>query len=73
MARFTIYKDVAGEFRWRFTANNGKIIAVASESYKNKSDCQTSVQIVKQQAWNALEEEDSSAKDSRGVPPPLWR
>ena len=35
-----IYKDKRGEFRWRKTGANGKIVGSASESYKAKADCE---------------------------------
>jgi uncharacterized protein YegP (UPF0339 family) len=35
----TIYKDKRGEWRWRAVASNGRILAVSSESYKNRPDC----------------------------------
>lgn len=35
-----IYKDNAGEWRWRRTAQNGKIVGASSEGYANKMDCQ---------------------------------
>ena len=44
---FYVYKDVAGQWRWRFTAKNGRIIAVSSESYINLSDCEHSVMLLK--------------------------
>lgn len=35
-----LYKDKRGEWRWRFRRDGkGRIIAVASEGYKNKNDC----------------------------------
>ena len=34
-----IYKDKAGEFRWRTTAPNGDQTGKSSEGYKNKQDC----------------------------------
>src|SRR5262249_8730391 len=34
---FEIYKDQAGEYRWRLKAANGKIIAVPADAYKSKS------------------------------------
>ena len=47
---FYVYKDVAGQWRWRFTAKNGKIIAVSSESYINLSDCEHSVVLMRQES-----------------------
>ena len=40
VAYFKIYLDAKREYRWRFTASNGKIIAVSSESYVRKADCE---------------------------------
>ena len=36
--KIVIYGDKAGEWRFRFVAANGKIVAV-SEGYKTKSSC----------------------------------
>lgn len=36
--KFEVFKDRAGEHRWRLFANNGKMIASSGEGYKNKSD-----------------------------------
>jgi uncharacterized protein YegP (UPF0339 family) len=36
---FEMYKDTAEEFRWRLKANNGQVVAVSGEGYKNRSDC----------------------------------
>src|SRR5438309_1489401 len=40
---FEVYKDKAGEYRWRFKAANNKIIAVARDGYKNHSDAKTAI------------------------------
>lgn len=34
--QITIYKDSKGEFRWRMTAKNGKVVAESGEGYKRK-------------------------------------
>ena len=36
---WTIYRDKAGEWRWRRTNPNGEIVAAASEGYVNYSEC----------------------------------
>jgi len=33
------YKDAKGEWRWRRTSANGKIVGASTEGYKNKIDC----------------------------------
>ncbi len=33
------YKDNEGQWRWRRTASNGRIVGASSQGYANKSDC----------------------------------
>ena len=33
------YKDKKGEWRWRRTATNGRIVGASSEGYINRVDC----------------------------------
>jgi uncharacterized protein YegP (UPF0339 family) len=42
-----MYKDSKGEWRWTYEASNYKTIAVSSEGYKNKQDCERSIEIMK--------------------------
>lgn len=37
---FLIYKDRAGQFRWRCQASNYKTIADSGEGYHNLADCE---------------------------------
>ena len=50
---FEVYKDTKEEFRWRLKAGNGKIIAVSSEGYKAKADCEKGIDLVKTGAASA--------------------
>ncbi len=50
--KFEIYKDAAGEFRFRLKAKNGEIIAV-SEGYKAKASCKNGIRSVKNNAPDA--------------------
>jgi len=34
-----IYRDNAGEWRWRRTAQNGNIVGASTQGYNNKADC----------------------------------
>lgn len=34
-----LFKDVAGEWRWRFVASNGHIMATGAEGYRRRIDC----------------------------------
>jgi hypothetical protein len=47
MYSFEIYLDHRGEYRWRFKASNGEVVAVSSEGYTTKENCQYSVHLVK--------------------------
>lgn len=33
MAKFNIYEDVKGEYRWRLVADNGRVMADSAEGY----------------------------------------
>jgi uncharacterized protein YegP (UPF0339 family) len=59
MADFQIFKDKAGEYRWRFRADNYEVIADSAEGYVNKSDCEHGIDLVKQLA-PAAEIEDQT-------------
>ncbi len=50
--KFEVYKDNAGQFRFRLKARNGEVIAT-SEGYKQKSNCLNGVEHVKKNAQNA--------------------
>jgi len=47
--KFEIYKDKAGEFRFRLKATNGEII-LASEGYKAKASCKNGIASVQKNA-----------------------
>lgn len=44
---YWMYKDTKDEWRWSYEASNGKTIAVSSESYKRRTDCERSIEIMK--------------------------
>jgi uncharacterized protein len=44
---YWMYKDTKGEWRWTYEASNGKTIAVSSEGYKNRADCQRGIDLMK--------------------------
>ena len=44
-AKFEIYKDKAGEFRFRLKAGNGEVIATG-ESYKAKAGCKNGIESI---------------------------
>lgn len=50
--KFEIYKDKAGEFRFRLKATNGQVIAV-SEGYKAMAGCENGIESVKKNSVDA--------------------
>lgn len=50
---FYVFKDVKGEWRWRFYAPNNKIVAVGGEGYVNKADCIAGLNLVASHAPGA--------------------
>lgn len=59
---FEIYKDKAGEYRFRLKAGNGQTILVG-EGYKDKSGCNNGIESVKKNAGDdkRYEKKQSSA------------
>lgn len=52
-AEFEVYKDKAGEYRWRLQAANNEVIADSNEGYKSKSSCINGIDAVKRIAASA--------------------
>ena len=58
MAKFEIYKDRKGEFRWRLRANNNQVIA-SGEGYTTKAACKNGIASVKKNAGRAKVEDQT--------------
>ena len=50
---FDRYKDSAGEWRWRFKAPNGKIMADSGEGYTTLISCDNAIDVIKREAASA--------------------
>ncbi|MDO8491160.1 MAG: HVO_2922 family protein [Dehalococcoidia bacterium] len=59
-AKFEIYKDKAGEFRWRLTHTNGQIIADSGQGYKAKEDAVKGISSLKENVPNAVVEDKNA-------------
>ena len=57
--KFEVYKDKAGEFRFRLVATNGQTIAV-SEGYKIKASAMNGIESVKENAPKAAIEDKTA-------------
>lgn len=55
---YTLYKDKAGEWRWRLKHQNGNILATSSEGYSAKAGALKCIENVKGSADADVVEED---------------
>lgn len=44
--KFFVYQDIAGKWRWRLLAGNGRIIADSGQGYSRKKDCLHGIDLV---------------------------
>ncbi|QLH79650.1 DUF1508 domain-containing protein [Halosimplex rubrum] len=50
---FEVYRDSAGEWRWRLVATNGNIIADSGEGYNSKQGAKRGIDSVRRNAPDA--------------------
>jgi uncharacterized protein YegP (UPF0339 family) len=50
MYKFEVFKDKAGQYRWRLVAPNGKSIAEGGEGYSGKQACLDGIESVRKNA-----------------------
>lgn len=62
--KFEIYKDKAGEFRFRLKAGNGQII-LASEGYKAKTSCKNGIESVRKNSQHDARFERTETKTGK--------
>jgi len=58
-AMFELYKDTAGEFRFRMRDGDGNLLATSGKGYKEKADCQKVIDTIKQFAGRAKVDDQS--------------
>ena len=56
-AKFEIYKGKIGDFHWRLTHTNGRVIANSGEGYTTKVNAINGLNSVKENAPNATVED----------------
>ena len=44
---YSVYKDTRGEWRWRLVAANNRIVADSGEGYRNRQDCLSAIELIK--------------------------
>jgi uncharacterized protein YegP (UPF0339 family) len=60
-AKYQVYRDAAGKFRFRLRAANNKIVAV-SEAYERKADCMNGVKSVQKNCESKIEDKTIGAE-----------
>lgn len=53
MAKFVVYPDAGGKYRWKLVASNGQTTASSGESFSSKSAATTAAEGVKASAGQA--------------------
>lgn len=53
--KYQVYRDNAGQYRWRLRAINGRTIADSAEGYINRTDCVAGITLVKQSSLAPIE------------------
>jgi uncharacterized protein YegP (UPF0339 family) len=67
MAKFEIFRDVRGEYRWRLRSANGQIFAIGGEGFKTKASAENGIAAVKRDAPIAAVVDTSESPVSHGV------
>lgn len=65
-AKFEVYKDRAGEFRWRLRAQNTQVLAGSGQGYTTKRDCLSGIESVKRAVAEAPVEDMGEAGAGTG-------
>jgi uncharacterized protein len=60
-AKFEVYKDKSGEFRWRLTHTNGQVIANSGEGYTTKANAMKGINSLKENVSGAAIEDKTVA------------
>lgn len=58
-AKFEVYKDKKGEFRWKLRSGNGQEFACSGEGYTSKESAKAGIEAVKKEAPAAIIEDQT--------------
>ncbi len=53
MAKFEVFPDTGGKYRWRLVASNGEKVATSGESFASRENAKRAAQTVKRTAPSA--------------------
>ena len=52
-AKFEMFRDAEGQWRWHLIHDNGNIVADSGEGYTSKQNCRNGIESVKRNAADA--------------------
>ena len=67
MSKFTVYTDKQNEFRWKFFANDNRVIAKSGEGFKVKEDCLASLSLLQKDITGAAVDHEVRAAAAQGT------
>jgi len=67
MAKFEIFRDVRGEYRWRLRSANGQIFAIGGEGFTTKAAAEIAIAAVKHEAPTASVVDTSDSPVTYGM------
>jgi uncharacterized protein YegP (UPF0339 family) len=65
-AKFEVYKDRGGEYRWRLRTQNKNVIASSGQGYASKQACLDGIESVKKNAADAAVEQVEEKEGDKG-------
>lgn len=71
MAKFELYQDGKGEYRWRLKHTNGQTIAVGGEGYTTKRSAKAGIESVKKNAPDAEIVEGTTGNGAKTAAKPV--
>jgi uncharacterized protein len=67
MAKFEIFQDVRGEYRWRLRSADGQILAIGGEGYRTTAGAQSGIAAVQRDAPKAAVTDASESPVTHGI------
>jgi uncharacterized protein YegP (UPF0339 family) len=67
MAKFEIFRDVRGEYRWRLRSADGQVFALGGEGFRTKASAQSAISAVKHEAPTASVVDTTESPVTHGV------
>lgn len=59
---YVLKQDKKNEYRWKLVADNNKTLAMSSEGYKNRGDCEHAISLVQGSQDATIRVEEAAAE-----------